>query len=226
VNVVEWVEQAGWWQIGLLSIVLNVQTVATSVVFYRLVINRRPTAAPIRPSNRRDWILTGSTTLVNSLVLLPAWWLWKNGTIELATPSAFIVVEVLYLIVGLDAAMYFLHRIFHQGVLYRWFHSWHHTDDRPLCDMSLFVMHPAEAAGFGAAMIVLMVLWPVSVPAVAIFFGMNLVIGTLAHVPPSAPSRWDDFLGWSRLHRIHHDDVEANFGFFTQFWDRALGTYR
>ena len=225
-NLADWFEDARWWQITLLSLALNVVIVTSSMTLFRMLVTRRSVSARIRRPTRRDRLLTGSTTLVNALVLLPPWWLWSRGTLELAAPSVSIVLEVVYLLVGLDTAMYAIHRLFHQGVVYRWFHEVHHTDDRPLCSLTLFVMHPAEAAGFGTVVIVLMLIWPVSVPAVAIFFGLNLLIATLAHVPPAPPGKWDNIVGWSRLHQTHHHDPNANFGFFTQFWDRALGTFR
>ena len=87
-------------------------------------------------------------------------------------------------------------------------------------------MHPVEAAGFSTVMVALMLLWPVSVPAIAIFFALNLLIGTVAHVPLVALGALDNVLGVSRLHQTHHEDPDTNFGFFTQIWDRALGTFR
>ncbi len=201
-------------------------TVASSVMLFRLNVQRRAVAGRIRTSTTRDRLLALSTTFVNTIAVFPPWWLWSRGTIELADPTLRLVLEVVYLTVAIDAAMYVLHRISHQGFLFRWFHRVHHTDDRPPCDLTLFVMHPVEAAGFSTVMIGLMLLWPVSVPAIAIFFGLNLLIGTVAHVPLASSGGWDNILGGSRLHQTHHEDSNTNFGFFTQFWDRALGTFR
>lgn len=222
----DWFEQAQWWEIGLASAVLNFLTVTNSVILFRFLVKRRSVSGRIRTATSRDRLLAASTTVMNAIAILPPWWLWTRGTLEFTSPSVWLVLEVIYLALALDAAMYGLHRLFHQEVLFRWFHQIHHTDDHPPCDLTLFVMHPAEAAGFSVVVTVLMLAWPVSIPAVAIFFGLNLLIGTIAHVPQVSPGKLDNVLGGSRLHQTHHEDPKANFGFFTQFWDRALGTFR
>lgn len=225
-DLIDWFERAEWWHIALVSVLLNLSTVTNSVVLFRLVVQQRGNSTQVRQPNRRDRLLTLSTTAVNAAAVLPPWWLWSQGTIELSSPGPRIVIEVIYLTVAIDSAMYVLHRISHHGVLFRWFHNVHHSDDRPPSELTLFVMHPVEAAGFSTVMIALMLLWPVSVPAIAIFFGLNLVVGTVAHVPLVTPGRWENVIGGSRLHQIHHEQPNANFGFFTQVWDRALGTFR
>jgi len=224
--LIDWFEQARWWEIAFVSTLLNLVTVANSVVLFRLLVSRRNLAGQTRSPSPRDHVLTASTTVVNTAAIMPAWWLWSRGTLSLAAPSAWIVVEVVYLTVAVDAAMYVLHRTSHHGVLFRWFHVVHHTDDRPPCELTLFVMHPIEAAGFSVVMLGLMLVRPVSVPAVAVFFAVNLLIGTIAHVPLPSSGRWDSVFGGSRLHQMHHEHSDTNFGFFTQFWDRALGTFR
>lgn len=221
-----WIEQARWWEIGLVAAGLNFFTITGSVILFRFLVGRRSVSGRIRKPTTRDRLLSVSTTFVNTIVILPPWWLWSRGTLELAPPSKWLILEVLYLTLALDAAMYVLHRLFHQRLLFQWFHQVHHTDDRPPCDLTLFVMHPAEAAGFGTVVAALVLVWPVSVPAVAVFFGLNLVVGTIAHVPLRSPEGWGSVLGGSRLHQPHHEDPNTNFGFFTQFWDRALGTFR
>ena len=126
--------------------------------------------------------------------------------------------------------MYGVHRLFHYGVLYDRFHSVHHLPQKPPSALTLFVMSPFEAAGFGLVVMVLMWTWPVSLPAVAIFFTYNLVVGTAAHLPrrnsDEAPRWWDRHLGGSVAHLAHHEDPNIHFGFFTQYPDRLFGTTR
>ena len=159
-----WADDAGWVEILAASIALNIGTVAASIALWRLLVGRRAVGAATRQVGARDIRLAASTTLVNAIIVLPVWWLWRRGQIELADPSiGETFVGAAYLLVGLDLAMYVLHRTFHTGELYRWFHSWHHTDDERMTPLTLFVMHPAEAAGFGAVTAGLMWLYPVSV---------------------------------------------------------------
>lgn len=221
-----WFREAAWYEIVGVSAMLNIITVASSVVLFLWITNRRGVADRIRQPSARYWALAASTTVVNIAAVLPPWWLWTQGRIDLATPTVRILAEVVFLTIAVDAAMYVLHRASHRGVLFRWVHRIHHTDDRPPSALTLFVMHPVEAAGFSVVMVGLMLIWPVSVPAIGMFFGLNLVVGTVAHVPLIAPGRWKDLLGGSQLHQAHHEDGSTNFGFFTQIWDRAFRTIR
>ncbi len=224
-----WADGAAWFEIAAASLVLNVGTVIASVCLWRLLIARRTVDDAVRRVDRRDVRLTASTTLVNAAVALPAWWLWREGIVEIDEPSVVgVVADTVVLLVGLDLSMYVLHRVFHQGVLYRWFHAWHHTGDERMTPVTLCVMHPFEAAGFGLATLGLMWSSPVSVPAVLAFFTINLIVGTVAQVPRSDdPAAVEPTVGWfggSSLHAGHHARPDTNFGFFTQVWDRLLGT--
>ena len=63
--------------------------------------------------------------------------------------------------------------------------------------------------------------------SVVLFFGLNLVVGTVAHLPwrEGTPERWGDrWSGGPALHQAHHEHERADYGFFTQVWDRVLGT--
>lgn len=223
-----WVEGLGGWQVALLGLLLNVATVAASVAIWHVVVRQRGVEAATRAVSRRDLVLTTSTTLVNSAVLVPAWWLWRDGRIEIPGPTPVsVVLGTAYLLAGLETSMYAIHRTFHLDPLYRWFHQVHHTDDGAMSPLSLFVMHPLEPFGFALTTGVLLVLVPVPFAAIGAFFTVNLIVGTLAHVPVverEADAARVVMLGGSRLHQAHHARPRTAYGFFTSFWDRALGT--
>ncbi len=223
-----WADRATWWEILLAAVVLNVVTTGASAALWHLLVRRRSVSSRTRRVTHRDLWLTSSTTLTNAVTLVPAWWAWQQGWIELA-PGGLLraALDLGYLIVGLDLTMYALHRLFHLEPLYGLFHAIHHTDDERMSPVTLFVMHPAEAAGFGAVTGLMMLIHPVSMPGVVAFFVLNLVVGTVAHVP--APDQvhvnWtDSWLGGAALHNDHHRQPDTAFGFFTQLWDRSLGT--
>lgn len=225
-SISSWFTDRQWWEIAAIALVMNLGIVANSVFVWRLAAHRRGVSGPSRPVSGRDRALTATTTIVNAAALVPAWWLWTEGTIELASIDPLrIIIEVTYLVLAVDLVMYVVHRIFHLDPLYRWFHQVHHTDDAPTNELTLFVMHPLEAAGFGVLVLALLTMWSVSVVGIAIFFTINLIAGTVAHVPTSgSPSRWDRLFGGSPLHQGHHEAPNTGYGFFTTTWDRLFGS--
>lgn len=222
--VLEWFRDASPLVVLAVAVGENISINAASAVVWRLTAGAWGT----RPINQRDIRLTASTTLINSLVVMPGWWLWREGYLDLApiSPTRWIL-ETVYLLLIVDIAMYVAHRACHWNLFYERFHSWHHRDDHPTA-LSLFVMHPFEAAAFGVTVIIAMLVYPVSLIAVTLFFTANLLVGTYAHLP-------DDVIGpkvgkvrplaWIQgFHQRHHAEPSKNFGFFSPVWDRFGGT--
>ena len=228
--VERWLRDAEWWQVFAISVALNVGAVGTSVGIWQLLVRSRGVKDLTRTVEPFDVVLVAGATVVNAASLIPAWWLWRRGTLELASPSfPRAVVEVAYLVATFETAMFLGHRILHWPPFYRWTHRTHHTANEQMCAVSLFVMNPIEPAGFAGVMLLMLLAWPVSLPAILGFFLVNLVIGTMAHRPvrASQPLTWADrVLGGAVLHQGHHDDEAINFGFFTPVWDVVLGTHR
>lgn len=226
VTLSAWFADRSWWQIAAFALILNVGVVANSVALWQLFARLRGVTDLARPISDRDRLLTASTTVANAAGVLPAWWLWKADVIELpSVQPGRVLFELVYLTIAVDLVMYWAHRVFHLDPLYRWFHQVHHTDDSPNNALTLFVMHPAEALGFSTLVTVLLILWPVSVLGVAIFFMINLVTGTLAHVMTTRPpTGYDRIFGGSQLHQAHHDTPRSAYGFFTTVSDRLFGS--
>ncbi len=226
VNLPAWFADRSWWQIIAIALVLNVGVVANSVALWQLFARRHGVHDLARPISDRDRLLTATTTVANAAGVLPAWWLWKADVIELpSVQPARVLLELLYLAMAVDLVMYWAHRIFHMDPLYRWFHQVHHTDDSPNNALTLFVMHPAEALGFSILVTVLLILWPVSLLGIALFFMVNLITGTLAHVMTAGPPTvYDRIFGGPHLHQAHHDAPRSAYGFFTTVSDRLFGS--
>ncbi len=215
----DWFAETNLWIVLALGLVLNLAINGSSIVLWRLTVGRWG----LRPVNARDVGLFVSTTVTNAAILVPAWWLWKRGTLVVRPLTmGHVLAEALYLSIVIDAIMYAAHRLFHQGVLYDWFHGVHHADDEPTSFL-LFVMHPMEAFGFGAAMVVVIMVWSVSIPAIGFFLSLNLLFGTYAHIPAakfgSRSARFAPLLWISNFHQWHHQLPMRNFGFFTPVWD-------
>ncbi len=219
-----WFDQANPSAVLGLGLALNLVINATSLLLWRTVYGSWGS----RRLSGRDGMLFASTTLVNVAVILPAWWLWKQEIVVLRPASlGHGLVEVLYLLGFIDLVMYCAHRLFHQGALYRWFHSWHHQDDSPT-SAQLFVMHPGEALGFGLAILAAISLWSISLPALSMFLFLNVLFGTFGHLPESelgvVASRLTPLVWISRFHQDHHRFPNTNYGFFSPSWDRLART--
>lgn len=171
--------------------------------------------------------LASSTVLINSLVTLIGWWLWRAGFIHLHGGSlAQSFGEALCLLLIMDGAMYVCHRLAHHPLAFRLVHGLHHRFEAPR-PLTLFVMHPLEVVGFGGLWLV--VLWAVAPTwgGMGLYLALNVAFGVVGHVGveplPLSPwmTRW---LGTAAFHGIHHQKPTHKFGFYTQIWDRVFKT--
>lgn len=220
-----WFREAPWPVIAIVGVVMNFSVTITSIGASVMLSHHRVARSDL---SRRSIVSAFVTTWVNGLVLVPAWWLWRRGTLELPDPELLPTVgQFIYLALFMDTALYWLHRVGHHESVYRFVHERHH-EETTMTPLSLFVMHPIEAAGFGFLMLCALLLIPVSVPAIAAFGTLNLVAGTLAHQSlgsdGSAGSALARFGGWAVFHQAHHVDPSVNLGFFVPLWDRLAGT--
>lgn len=224
-EMVDWFREAPWLVIAIIGVVMNLGVTTTSIGAWMLLGNRRVASSDL---SRRSISSACVTTVINGLVLVPAWWLWQRGTLELPDPGLLsTVAQFIYLALFMDTALYWLHRAGHHEMIYRFVHERHH-DETAMTQLSLFVMHPIEAAGFGFLMVCALVLVPVSVPAIAAFGSLNVLAGTLAHQSLDGAGRAGSplarFGGWAGFHQAHHADPSVNLGFFVPLWDRLAGT--
>jgi sterol desaturase/sphingolipid hydroxylase (fatty acid hydroxylase superfamily) len=171
-------------------------------------------------------LLAFTAVLLNSLVAVIGWLLWKAGWIRLTHPAWWrSVIDVVIFLGAMDFGMYVFHRLAHHPWVFRLIHARHHTHES-VNAISLFVLSPFEVLGFGGLMTAVMTLVPLSGAAVLIY----LVFGTLGHagVEPF-PESWRLRLllreiGSSSFHAGHHRTPTNNFGFYTLICDRLFGT--
>lgn len=167
---------------------------------------------------------------LNAAISMVGWLMWRNGWIELAERAWWWwLPDMLLMLLVMDLGMYVFHRLAHVGPVYRLVHAFHHrhTATNPI---SLFVLHPAEVLGFGALMLVWLMIYPISLAGLLGYLTFNVVFGTLGHcgVEP-LPARMVRIrllrlIGTSTFHAGHHHSPNHNFGFYTLLWDRLFGT--
>jgi lathosterol oxidase len=191
--------------------------------------HRRLLAQP-QPLVVSDLVYSIAAVVLNSLVAVVGWLLWKNGWIELRHSSFQRgLFDTLLLLFLMDFLMYVFHRIAHLQPLYRLIHGTHHTHSSTN-PFSLFVLNPFEVLGFGSLLIAVLMAYPFSAGALLVYLTLNLAFGTIGHLGvepvPSVLMRFPGlrYFGTSTFHGQHHADKNHNFGFYTTIWDRLFGT--
>lgn len=178
-----------------------------------------------------EWILSFSTVAINAAISVAGWALWKFGWLTLNTTGGMFAIlrDTLILVLVMDFALYILHRIAHLPVFYGLAHFKHH-EYRGVRVITLFVMHPLEALGFGSLWVFTLTLFPFTVESVLLFLNLNLYFGVTAHCGLRLYPRWlSQALGFFSVtdpafHEQHHLREQKNFGFYTALWDHLFGT--
>ena len=177
-----WLWARSLWEWMALSLVGNVAIFVGSVWLCQWLWRRFPGQPLMRmqqPISRRDMGLSAGAVLLNSLVAVVGFGLWKSGWIRLTHPGAFRTLgDVLMFLLAMDLSMYVFHRIAHLPPLFRLLHAPHHVHENTNA-LSLFVLHPAEVLGFGALMIAVMMLLPMSLNRAVLDYASRLRENTL-----------------------------------------------
>lgn len=182
------------------------------------------------PFKRIEVIAALGTVVINAVVSVAGWMLWKHGIITLvAKPGWALALDVVLMVGAMDLGMYGLHRVAHWPWLYPLLHRFHHRHEATN-PISLFVLHPLEVAGFGALMIVFLSLHAMDPRALVGYLTLNVIFGTIGHCGvepfPSFLRRIPllRLVGTSTFHAGHHEHPACNFGFYTLVWDKLFGT--
>lgn len=195
----------------------------------RAFAKKRVTPPP-GPISGLEIVTVASAILINTLVTIAGLVLFRAGWIRFRTDlGVFAILDVLVLLLGMDLAMYVLHRLAHHRLLFPLLHRLHHRYDCPR-PLTLFILNPAETLSFGVLWLLVIAVYPASWLGMSVFLTLNVAFGTVGHLGVEPlPAR---FLGWpilgqlgtSTFHGGHHQDPRHNFGFYTLIWDRLFGT--
>lgn len=137
--------------------------------------------------------------------------------------------QLVVIVLCMDFMMYWLHRAYHWGPLYRYFHSVHHEFHNTIAAHSMCV-HVVELFSIVPMLFLvprlayeLFGLHPLSVYIAPYIMALH---GVLEHCG------YDDkleeiskgVLTGSKMHMVHHQLSRFNFGFYTYFWDWLFDT--
>ena len=217
----------------LLALVENAGLVALGAIGGHWAI-RLPGAHRLTPDpgpvSRQELALVAVATLLNTAVTAAGWWLWRAGVIVL--PVGFgpaVVVELVVLVLIMDAVMYAGHTLVHVRRVFPLVHRVHHvfSDARPI---TLFALHPVEVIGFGGIWLAVLAVHPFSIWSLGGYAVLNLGFGILGHLgvePLPVRVRRGVLFRWvatPTMHAGHHARPRYNLGFYTTVWDRLFGT--
>jgi Delta7-sterol 5-desaturase len=229
----DWIRNVPLWTALLVFLLENVlQLVFTVLIGDALVkVFKRNRIAEIpSPVSRFEILLVISSVVLNTLVTLLGWWLWRADLIRIRGSSDVlgVLLDVLVLIVVMDFFMYVLHRVAHHPKIYVFAHRTHHIYENPR-PMTLFALNPLEVLGFGGLWLVVLMLYPASILGIVVYLSFNLAFGLVGHLGVE-PAPWLlrtpglRYLMTSSFHAGHHHDGAHNFGFYTLVWDKLFGT--
>lgn len=233
--IIQWLESASWPQLLLAFLVENIVILALVILLGRWLIarfdSRRVAPAP-EPLSKTEVVVALVNVLLNTATTLAGLWLWRIGVVRFRRDTGLLaLVDVLVLLLVMDLLMYVLHRIAHTRLLYSLLHKFHHQYERPR-PLTLFALSPVENLAFGGLWLAVISIYDASWLGMAAYLMLNVLFGAVGHLgvepfPPSWVERpvLRNFAGGS-FHAQHHQDMRHNFGFYTLFWDRLLGTVR
>ncbi|MBB1149989.1 MULTISPECIES: sterol desaturase family protein [unclassified Myroides] len=218
--------------ITALGAVLNLALILASLSLYVIWHRLRKNSVEVndvQPIVRSDVWAVLSTWGCNVLVFVLGAFTWKQGylIVDFTAPKwGVVLIQLLVLILIVDFLMYCFHKLAHAKLLYRFIHQKHH-EHIGVNALSLFVLSPFEALGFGAMLLVVLYVYPFHYVAVGIYLIINVIWGTIGHFNKVRALRtkgWVSWLGTASFHNRHHLDPQTNFGFYTTLWDRLFRT--
>lgn len=190
----------------------------------------RPVALEPKALDAAEISFVVSTLLLNTLVTIAGYWLWRKGIVRFREDTGWrALLDVFQLILVMDCAMYFLHRIAHIQWIFPLLHRSHHAYEHPR-PLTLFVLNPAETLSFGLLWLVVISLYDYSWLGMSVYLALNVACGVIGHlgVEPfpdfvkTAPIL--KYFSTSTFHAQHHQNTHHNFGFYTLIWDKLFGT--
>ena len=144
-------------------------------------------------------------------------------------PLWYLGASYLGAIVLQDVYFYFVHRLFHHRLLFRWWHQGHHRS-QPTTPWTSFAFDPPEAIAHSLFLVGIVFVLPLHfITLIAVLSTMTVwaVVNhlDLDRLPVNFPHHWCGrwFTGPAH-HAIHHHHYALHYGLYFTFWDRQLGT--
>jgi Delta7-sterol 5-desaturase len=231
--IIDALQTMPYWLMSLVLLIENLIIFGLALWVGRLLKRRyaaRPVAGEARATDALEISLVVLTLLLNTAVTVAGLWLWRQGIVQFREDVGWRAwLDILILILLMDFAMYFLHRLAHVKCIFPLLHSTHHRYENPR-PLTLFALNPAETVSFGLLWLLVISLYDASWLGMSIYLGLNVAFGTIGHLGvepfPDSFQRAPllKYLSTSTFHAQHHQNLNYNYGFYTLVWDRLFGT--
>lgn len=128
-----------------------------------------------------------------------------------------------------DAYFYWTHRFMHLPKVYKYVHLIHHKSTNP-SPWTAYAFHPLEAVAEALIIPLIAFTIPVHHTALASYFLFQIIYNVYGHLgfeifPANMSTHWlGKWFNTSVAHNMHHKYFVKNYGLWTTFWDRTMGT--
>lgn len=190
------------------------------------------------PANRVEFDrkMTQKSIFLDFIVIFFCYFLKKNELLKLSMNFDFQFIHWLYslfvfnlLFFLQDFYFYFTHKLFHQGILFKYIHSVHHHSTNPT-PWTSFSLHPVEFLVESLFYPIVLCLIPINYPTLLIYVFVTTTINFLGHcgfeIPILSLSRLKYFR-WAAsftFHNRHHQYFKGNYSLYFNIWDRIFKT--
>lgn len=191
-----------------------------------------------RLAKKKDFLREIGNSMVSSVVMvLVSVVILKTSLVEYSSIYTdihshslwFIPLGVVFSYLLHDTYFYWTHRLLHTKLLYKRFHLVHHKSINP-SPFSSFSFHFMEALIAAIVTIPIVFIIPIHPIAILIYSLLSFAMNVYGHLGYEIMPKWFrrtvlfKIFNTSVHHNMHHSKFVGNFGLYTRFWDRLLGT--
>lgn len=199
---------------------------------HRFLYTRQPNGKDIRREILFS-ILSTLIFLVPTIILVSTKELgWSKVYLSVDEKgTGWYALSFLFVFILHDTYFYWTHRCMHLKKVYRYFHRTHHLSVEPT-PLAAFAFHPLEALVESFMFLMIPLIMPVHISVLIIFTLFSLFMNVYGHLGFNLvePERLKKFpynlFSHSTHHSWHHRYQSGNYGFYLQFWDRLMGTWK
>lgn len=198
----------------------------------RFLYAKKPSQVDLRREIKYSVISTMIFLLPTVVIVSTGSYGWSKIYMKVADKGmtwyllSFVVVFFLH-----DTYFYWTHRFMHLRKVYKYFHKTHHLSLSP-SPLAAFAFHPLEAMVEAGLFLLIPLFLPVHWSVLVLFTLFSLFMNVYGHLgfnlfkPENLKKFPLNLLSHSTHHSWHHRFQRGNYGFYLQFWDRVMGTWK